>query len=98
MIFTTSTDASPPQYRVTDDAIVVGGGLASVDVVKIINLELYRGALRQRGIEVDVVDMEHAGITAMLKKHRVDPNSLGVKGCTLYYRRRVRDMPLAFPF
>jgi NADPH-dependent glutamate synthase beta subunit-like oxidoreductase len=87
-----------PQYSVTDDAIVVGGGLASIDVVKIINLELYRRSLRQRGIEVDVVAMEHAGITATLRKHRVDPDSLGVRGCTLYYRRRVRDMPLAFPY
>ena len=31
-----------PRYEVKDDAIVVGGGLASVDVVKIINIELYR--------------------------------------------------------
>ncbi len=86
-----------PVYEVSDDAVVVGGGLASVDVVKIINLELYRRALRERGIEVSVVEMEHKGITATLKKHDIDPDSLGVKGCTLYYRRRIRDMPLAFP-
>jgi ferredoxin/flavodoxin---NADP+ reductase len=86
-----------PRYRVADDAIVVGGGLASIDVVKIINLELYRGALRKRGVEVDLVEMEHDGITLALLRHRIDPASLGVKGCTLYYRRRMRDMPLAFP-
>ena len=86
-----------PQYTVHDDAIVVGGGLASVDVVKIINIELYRAALRKRGIEVAVVELEHKGITATLAAHGVDPATLGVKGCTLYYRRRVRDMPLAFP-
>jgi ferredoxin--NADP+ reductase len=85
-----------PQYAVADDAIVVGGGLASIDVVKIINIELYRAALRARGIEVSVVEMEHKGISATLAQHRVDPASLGVQGCTLYYRRRVRDMPLAF--
>jgi hypothetical protein len=87
-----------PQYRVADDAIVVGGGLASIDVVKIINLELYRGALRKRGIEIDVVEMEHVGITEMLEELDIDPDSLGIKGCTLYYRRRVRDMPIAFPW
>jgi NADPH-dependent glutamate synthase beta subunit-like oxidoreductase len=86
-----------PRFEVSDGAIVIGGGLASVDVVKIINLELYRTALRARGIEVGVVEMEHAGITATLHKHGIDPDALGVKGCTLYYRRRVRDMPLAFP-
>jgi hypothetical protein len=32
-----------------------------------------------------------------LKQHGVDPAELGVRGCTLYYRRRIRDMPLAFP-
>ena len=87
-----------PRYRVTDDAIVVGGGLASIDLVKVINLELYRSALRQRGIDVTVVEMEHAGITGTLRKHKIDPESLGVRGCTLYYRRRVRDMPMAFPW
>ena len=86
-----------PRYEVHDDAMVVGGGLASVDVVKIINLELYRSALRKRGIEVSVVDMEHKGITATLAQHKIDPAELGVKGCTLFYRRRVKDMPLAFP-
>ncbi|HMI94494.1 MAG TPA: hypothetical protein VK509_24140 [Polyangiales bacterium] len=86
-----------PRYEVHDDAVVVGGGLASVDVVKIINLELYRSALRKRGIEVSIVDMEHKGISATLAQHKIDPVELGVKGCTLYYRRRVKDMPLAFP-
>jgi ferredoxin--NADP+ reductase len=86
-----------PRYEVVDDAIVVGGGLASVDVVKIINIELYRAALRARGIEVSVVDMEHKGITGTLAQHGIDPATLGVRGCTLYYRRRVKDMPLAFP-
>lgn len=85
-----------PRFEVKDDALVVGGGLASVDVVKIINIELFRSALRKRGIEVSVVEMEHKGITATLKAKGVDPDSLGVRGCTLYYRRRVRDMPLAF--
>jgi hypothetical protein len=86
-----------PRYDVVDDALVVGGGLASVDVVKIINLELYRTALRARGIEVPVVDMEHKGIPATLAQHGLTRDALGVRGCTLYYRRRVRDMPLAFP-
>jgi ferredoxin--NADP+ reductase len=90
-------DYAGPRYEVVDDAIVVGGGLASIDVVKIINIELYRAALRKRGIEVSVVELEHKGITATLHQHGVDPSSLGVRGCTLYYRRRIKDMPLASP-
>jgi NADPH-dependent glutamate synthase beta subunit-like oxidoreductase len=87
-----------PTYSVADDAIVIGGGLASIDVVKIINIELYRRALRAHGIHVGVVEMEHEGITATLESHGIDPDALGVAGCTLYYRRRVRDMPIAFPW
>lgn len=86
-----------PRYEVIDDALVVGGGLASVDVVKIINIELYRAALRARGVQVSVVEMEHRGVTGTLHQHGIDPATLGIRGCTLYYRRRIRDMPLAFP-
>jgi ferredoxin/flavodoxin---NADP+ reductase len=86
-----------PTYRAIDDAIVVGGGLASVDVIKILNLELYRNALAERGIRVSVVELEHMGIPKILADHKIDRASLGIQGATLYYRRRVRDMPIAFP-
>ena len=36
---------------------MVGGGLASIDVAKIINLELYRNALALRGIAVSTVEV-----------------------------------------
>ena len=86
-----------PVHKVVDGAIVVGGGLASVDVIKILNLELYRTALAKRGIHVGIVEIEHAGIPKTLAAHKIDPAELGVEGATLYYRRRVRDMPIAFP-
>jgi hypothetical protein len=82
---------------VYDDAAVVGGGLASIDVVKIINLELYERALRARGIETDMHELERHGINKALEKHKLTAEQLGVKGCTLFYRRRKRDMPLASP-
>jgi len=84
-----------PVFEIPDDTIVVGGGLASIDVVKIVNLELYARALRARGIEVDLVQMEMKGIPRTLEAHGVTAEDLGVKGCTLYYRRRKEDMPLA---
>jgi len=86
-----------PRYEVVDDAIVVGGGLASIDVVKIINLELYERALRARGIETDMHELERQGIGKVLEKHKITQQELGVHGCTLFYRRRKRDMPLASP-
>ncbi|RLB50448.1 MAG: hypothetical protein DRJ42_18845 [Deltaproteobacteria bacterium] len=84
-----------PSIDVPDGAIVVGGGLASIDVVKILNIELYRRELSKRGIEVDAVTLEHAGIEATLAKHSLTPSDLGVRGATLYYRRAMADMPVA---
>ncbi len=84
-----------PVFEIPDDTIVVGGGLASIDVVKIVNLELYARALRARGIEVDIVKMEIKGIPRTLEALGLGAEELGVKGCTLYYRRRKEDMPLA---
>lgn len=84
-----------PVFDVPDGAIVVGGGLASIDVVKIINLELYARALSERGIEVDTTEMELRGIPRTLDAHGITAKELGIKGARLYYRRRKEDMPLA---
>jgi NADPH-dependent glutamate synthase beta subunit-like oxidoreductase len=85
------------RYVIHDDAVVVGGGLASIDVVKIINLELYKAALAARGIHTTTVELEHAGIPATLQQHGLTQAELGVKGVTLYYRREKTAMPLASP-
>lgn len=83
-----------PRYETPDGALVVGGGLASLDVVKVLQLENYERALRARGIETNVHELEK-GIPAVCKEHGVRPEDLGVKGCLLIYRRREQDMPLA---
>ncbi len=88
---------SGPRYEAPDETLVVGGGLASIDVVKILQLENYERALKGRGIQADMHDLEKKGIPAMCKLHGVEPESLGVKGCLLIYRRREQDMPLAQP-
>ncbi len=86
-----------PRYEVPDEALVLGGGLASIDVVKILQMENYERALKARGIEAHMHDFEKKGIPAVCKAHGIDPASLGVKGCLLVYRRRQQDMPLAQP-
>lgn len=88
-------DYDGPVFEIPDDVIVIGGGLASIDVVKIVNLELYARALRARGIDVEIVEMEIRGIPKTLETHGLTVEELGVRGCTLYYRRRMEDMPLA---
>jgi ferredoxin--NADP+ reductase len=89
-------DYQGPRYETPDEALVVGGGLASIDVVKVLQLENYERALKARGIDADMHDMEK-GIPAFCKAHGVKPEELGVKGCLLIYRRREQDMPLAQP-
>ena len=85
---------SGEQYEILDGTIVVGGGLASIDVLKVIQLELALRALHERGIEQDMVQMEVAGIPKTLVRHELTWDDLGVEGCTLFYRRRPEDMPL----
>jgi len=83
------------KIHVPDGAVVFGGGLASIDVVKVCQLETYGRALKERGIEVTMVELEKQGIPAVCKANGIDPASLGLKGCILLYRRRRQDMPLA---
>jgi NADPH-dependent glutamate synthase beta subunit-like oxidoreductase len=82
-------------YKIQDNAIVIGGGLASLDVVKILMLETVLPALKARGIEPDLLTLEQKSISAVLNEHDLTLSDLGLKGCTLFYRRRIIDMPLA---
>ncbi len=83
-----------PHFDVVDDTIVVGGGLASIDVVKVLMLETTRAALAERGIEIDPLELEVKGIPKALKAHGLEFEELGLRGATLVYRRRAEDMPL----
>jgi len=84
-----------PRYEIGDGGLVVGGGLASIDVIKVLQLESTRAALAGRGIEVDTLHLEHAGIPATLEKHGLAWADLGLRPATLLYRRRIEDMPLS---
>jgi ferredoxin--NADP+ reductase len=89
-------DYTGPRYETPDEAIVVGGGLASLDVVKVLQLENYERALKARGIQTSMHELEKS-IPEVCKAHGIKPEELGVKGCLLIYRRREQDMPLAQP-
>jgi hypothetical protein len=77
--------------------LVLGGGLASIDVVKVLQLENYERALKARGIGANMHELEKKGIPAVCKAHGIEPQELGIRGCLLLYRRREQDMPLAQP-
>jgi NADPH-dependent glutamate synthase beta subunit-like oxidoreductase len=85
---------SGERYDILDGTMVIGGGLASIDVIKVVQLELTLRALRERNIEEDLVRTEVRGIQETLRSHGLTWEDLGLQGSTLYYRRRVEDMPL----
>ena len=60
-----------PRYETPDEALVVGGGLASIDVLKVLQLENYERALKARGIQSDMHQLEK-GIPAACKAHGIN--------------------------
>jgi len=83
-----------PGFEPRDGALVIGGGLASIDVVKVLMLETARAALAQRGIEEPMIELEVKGIPKVLARHGLEFEALGLEGCTLFYRRDAESMPL----
>src|SRR5271169_2670097 len=84
-----------PRYELTPGAIVVGGGLASIDVVKVLQIEMTLKALAARGIHEDMVRLEREGVEPVVESHGLIYADLAIKPCKLFYRRRVIDMPLS---
>lgn len=83
-----------PRYETPDGAIIIGGGLASLDVAKVLMFENVERALRERGHEVDLFTLDRS-IARVLDELGYTLADLGIEGCTLYYRRRIKDMPLS---
>lgn len=78
---------------IPDGAAVIGGGLSSIDVIKIVQIYTVQKALKKKGIEEDIFTLEK-GIDKVLDKHNITMHDLGLKGATLFYRKRAKDMPL----
>jgi hypothetical protein len=86
---------SGPRYELPPGALVVGGGLASIDVVKIVQIETTLKALAARGMKENMLRLEREGIDAVLTSHGLQWPDLGIAPCRLFYRRRALDMPLS---
>jgi ferredoxin--NADP+ reductase len=86
---------SGPRYELRPGATVVGGGLASIDVVKVLQIEMTLRTLEAHGVGEDMLRLEREGIEPVLASHNLKWADLGIAPCTLFYRRRVIDMPLS---
>ena len=83
------------RYDYPDGALVVGGGLASIDVAKVLMLETTRARLAKRGFNASLVDLETKGIPKILAGFGLSFIDLELEGCTIFYRRDISDMPLS---
>ena len=82
-----------PRYEVPEGAIVVGGGLASIDVVKILSLITHARAIEEAGHTPDMMKMEQKGIARWCEREGIPLPEVELP--TLYYRRTMEEMPLA---
>ena len=88
------TQYDGPEIEIQDNALIIGGGLASIDVAKILVIETTRKALHDRGISVNALELEHKGIHRFLEEHDLTFSGLGLVGPTLFTRHNLKSMPL----
>lgn len=82
------------KFDIIDGTAIVGGGLASLDVAKVLMIELVQKKLNEKGHDVDMFMLDR-NIAKVLDGLGLTLDELDITGCTLYYRRRVIDMPLS---
>jgi NADPH-dependent glutamate synthase beta subunit-like oxidoreductase len=89
---------SGTNFSIKNNTIVIGGGLASLDVVKIVMIEkVKKQLLLKKGIDIDLFTLESEGVDKILEKYELNLNELGIEKAKLIYRRSARDMPLKSP-
>ena len=85
-------------YFIKENAVIVGGGLASLDVIKIVMIELVKKKLYvKKGIDVDLFTLEKKGIPKILEDFNISFEDLNIRKARLVYRRTAKEMPLKTP-
>jgi len=88
-------DYAGPEFKIEDGAIIIGGGLASIDVAKILMIEAFKKAINRLGKNLNTNEIERVGLPKAAKNLGVNIEDLNIKGCRIFYRRRIIDMPLS---
>jgi len=92
------TNYKGKRYQIQNKSVVLGGGLASIDVIKIVMMELVMAGLKKhKNIDVDLFTLEKKGVREILELHQTTLEEIGVEPGYLVYRRAAEDMPLAQP-
>lgn len=84
-----------PVYKLKNNTAIVGGGLASLDMAKIVMIELVKDGLKKKkGVDIDIFTLEKKGPAKILEENNTSLAELGIEPCRLFYRRDAEDMPL----
>ena len=86
------------EYKIKDNIVVIGGGLSSLDMVKVVMIETAKKQLyKEKEIDIDLFTLEKYGIKKVLDEHNLSLEDLNIEKVKLVYRRTARDMPLKSP-
>lgn len=86
---------SGPRYEMPyKNVAVIGGGLASLDIMKIVVMRQILQRLQEKGITYDALRLEKIGVPESLKKLGVTYEELNIEPPTLYVRSSLEEMPL----
>tara|TARA_B100001142_G_scaffold319502_1_gene363080 strand:+ start:12570 stop:13865 length:1296 start_codon:yes stop_codon:yes gene_type:complete len=81
---------------IKDGVTIIGGGLASLDVAKACQIELFKNAIPESiKNSIDVEEIETQGIPKICEQYNINYDQLNIKGATILYRRTSKQMPLA---
>ena len=82
--------------EIKDGVTIIGGGLASLDVAKACQIELFRNTIPESiKNEIDIEEIETQGIPKICDKYDINYDQLNINGATIIYRRTSKQMPLA---
>tara|TARA_Y100000996_G_scaffold408162_1_gene386787 strand:- start:1344 stop:2639 length:1296 start_codon:yes stop_codon:yes gene_type:complete len=84
------------KIEIKDGVTIIGGGLASLDVAKACQIELFKNAIPESiKNAIDIEEIETQGIPKICEQYNINYDQLNIKGATILYRRTSKQMPLA---
>ncbi len=73
---------------------VIGGGLASIDIIKIVTIRQLIQKLTEKGLSIDALTVERKGVFETLKDFNLKWEDLHIEPPKLFVRRSIEELPL----